>query len=609
MQESRIVASRFVPFPSVVQGQWAAAFSFEDKLFCVLAIEGPSGAFGNLALSGKAIWDGFRAAYTRGEGLPVDVLQQAVTAAGDAAKGQQLSAGAWHLVAVGVGGEALSLVRIGGGALSVLRGGSFLPLRGLPSQGPSSGSGLGESATWVKTLPIESGDRLILLTSPLARVLPPSSFLEGLPWEELGWKEKSVVLGGAGLVVDVTQKEPTASLGGVPALLRRLAPRRRPVYVSQAASPHSTSSKKRLSVAISLLGMALLGSIAFTLLGERRRVRSEKANDLLAGVVEGTEAARNLLGLDSAGAWERIDQARSGLESARVLGASLGQIQSLEKEITEIEQCILKINPVSSQLFRDLGQRAPGMVAQGLAVGESGLLVLDGGRGQVLEAGFAEGSGVRSLREGLLAPRGLGVCEDQVFVWGENGVLVFEPTGGPLRRVPYDAALSIVDASCFGNNLYLLSAAQSQLFKVSLVGSGEPVLRPWLKGEIALDEKSRMAIDGYIYLWSSLPVASGGGQLGVLRCFSRGRETDFAFQEQLGDPIERPTDIVTWRKASALYILDGEHSRVLRFAKDGALLGQYVDSKWGEPRALAISQDEKTAYVLSVDGKIWEFDL
>lgn len=609
MRELRVVARRFVPFSSEVQGQWAAAFSFEDKLFCVLAISGPPEARGDLAPIGKAIWDGFRAAYTQGKGLPVDVLQQAVAAAKGAARDQQLPEGAWQLAAVGVGGETLSLVRIGGGAVSVLRGGSFLPLRGLPSQGPSSGGGSGESAVWLKTLLVESGDRFILLTSLLARVLPPSSFREGLPWEELGWKEKSAVLGGAGLVVDITREELAAGPWGISALLLRLALRRRPVYVSQADNSRSSSVKKRLPTAISLLGMALLGSIAFTLLGERRRVRSEKVSGLLAEVVERTESAQNLLGLDSAGAREKIDQARTGLESARVLGASLGQIQSLEKEITEIEQHVLKINPVSSQLFRDLGRQVPGVVAQDLAVVEGGLLILDSGNGQVLEAGFAEGSGVRGLREGLLAPRGLGVCEDQVFVWGESGVLVFGSAGGPLRRVPYAADLNIVDVACFGSNLYLLSAAQSQLFRVSLESSGESILRPWLKGEIALSEDSRMTIDGYIYLWSSLPAASGGGQLGVLRCFSRGREVDFAFQEQLGEPLERPRDIVTWWGASALYILDGERSRVLRFAKDGALLGQYVDSKWGEPRALAISRDEKTAYVLSVDGKIWEFDL
>ncbi len=600
---------RFVPFSSEVQGQWAAAFSSEDRLFCVLAINGPSGARSDPPLIGKAIWDGFRMAYTCGKGLPVDVLQQAVAAAKGAAKDYQLPEEAWHLAAVGLGSETLSLVRLGSGAVSVLRGGSFLPLRGLPSQGSASGGGLGESAVWVKTLLAESGDRFILLTSPLARVLPPSSFREGLPWEELGWKEKSAVFGGAGLVGDITREEPAASPWGISVLLRRLTQRRRPVYVSQTSSSRPSSARKRLPVAISLLSIALLGSMAFTLLGERRRVRSEKANDLLAEVVERTEAAQNLLGLDTAGARERVDQARVSLEGARVLGASLGQIQSLEKEIAEIEHRVLKINPVSSRLFRDLGRQVPGVIAQDLAVGEGGLLILDSGHGQVLEAEFASGSGVKSLREGLLAPRGLGFCEDQVFIWGESGVLVFGSAGEPLRRVSYAADLNIVDVACFGSNLYLLSAAQSQLFKVPLGSSGEPVLQPWLRGEVTLSEDSRMTIDGYIYLWSLLPAAPGGGQLGVLRCFSRGREIDFAFQEQLGGPIARPRDIVTWWGASALYILDGGRPRVLRFAKDGALLGQYVDSRWGEPRALAISQDEKTAYVLSVDGRIWEFAL
>ena len=371
----------------------------------------------------------------------------------------------------------------------------------------------------------------------------------------------------------------------------------RPLYVKRRSS---VGRPRSLALPLVLSGI-FLGSVIFTLVRERSRVRSEEIFHILEGIDDNLKVAQDLLGLDDSKVREELSKARESLERARLLGLGERRVEALSQKINAVEEKLLKVRPVSSRLIYDLSSQGRGVKAVDLAVdAASDIFVLDGGQEQIFKIAFQEEHPqVERLSFKLPpAPLGLDFSEGRFLVWNNNQVVVLNEEGDSLGGAPLDASWGVVDIKGYSDKVYILSDSENQVLKsFPDVGRTSRVV-PWLKENLEIDDRSRMGIDGDIYLWIG----------GTLRRFRRGREVDFSLQGSVGDPIVSPRTIVVWRGSTGIYILDSDNLRVLKFSKDGVLLGQYVDSRWSDLRALAISADERRGYVLS-GNKIWEFEL
>jgi len=371
----------------------------------------------------------------------------------------------------------------------------------------------------------------------------------------------------------------------------------RPLYVKRRSS---VGRPRSLALPLVLSGI-FLGSVIFTLVRERSRVRSEEIFHILEGIDDNLKVAQDLLGLDDSKVREELSKARESLERARLLGLGERRVEALSQKINAVEEKLLKVRPVSSRLIYDLSSQGRGVKAVDLAVdAASDIFVLDGGQEQIFKIAFQEEHPqVERLSFKLPpAPLGLDFSEGRFLVWNNNQVVVLNEEGDSLGGAPLDASWGVVDIRGYSDKVYILSDSENQVLKsFPDVGRTSRVV-PWLKENLEIDDRSRMGIDGDIYLWIG----------GTLRRFRRGREVDFSLQGSVGDPIVSPRTIVVWRGSTGIYILDSDNLRVLKFSKDGVLLGQYVDSRWSDLRALAISADERRGYVLS-GNKIWEFEL
>lgn len=377
--------------------------------------------------------------------------------------------------------------------------------------------------------------------------------------------------------------------------MRRFRPRR-PLYVEdyRVESLRPIRRSRSLALPLILLGV-FLGSVVFTLVRERGRVRGERAFQVLSSVEDDLAAARDLVGLDDRGVRERLSRARESLEQARGLGLSRRRVDLLAQEIDEIGRKLERICEVSSRLVYDLSSQGRGVVAADLAIDASSwhLLVLDREQEQVFRIILKEEGRPQVEKLPLKIPssaRGLDFSEETGLVWGEREVLMFDGGGEPLGKIPLDSFGDVVDVKGYAGSVYILSSSENQIFKFSS--------KPWLKERLEIEDSSRVAIDGDIYLWVE----------STLRRFRRGMEIDFFLKEEVGTPLTSPRDVVVWAGSAGIYILDSENLRVLKFSKDGALLGQYVDSGWDDLRALAISGDETKGYVLS-GNRVLEFEM
>ena len=355
---------------------------------------------------------------------------------------------------------------------------------------------------------------------------------------------------------------------------------------------HSPRRPRSLVLPLFLL-IIFLGSVVFTLVKERGRVRDEYSFLALKSARDDLAAARDLIGLDDLGALDRLLRAKDILNQPSVSGVGPRQLDAFRQEVSDVENLLLKINSVSSHLVYDFSSQGKGVEVTGLAFDNSAhLLVLDGGQGQVFKVTVQDGrSQVEKYPLDIPASaQGLSFFDGVGLVWGKDTVITFSEKGESLDTVSIGSCGDVVDVKGYAGSAYILSSSENQIFKSSL--------KPWLKEQLELDSSARLAIDGDIYLWAG----------DTLRRFQKGREADFSFQEGVGKPLISPADIVTWAGSGGIYILDSINLRVLKFSKDGALLGQYVDSGWDDLRALAISSDEAKGYVLS-GNKVLEFEL
>ena len=596
MDNLNVRVKKFSPFPAAVLGRWGGVFE-DEGFFAVLEIL--SSETFDFALAARTVRETLSGMRGVSQESPLEVLERAAKVAKERVD---------KLFGADSEGEVdLSFLTLKDGLIYLSSVGKMAPYI-LREDRPLY---LGDNKEiWAKSVLSSPGDRLVILTPSLSEVLPPSLFRSEIPWEGPGGRRKAEVPGAAGLVLDLfeTAAEERRFVSGwkekIPQLLERLRFwRKKPLYVRETPTLRLREKKPVSSALVLFLGVIFLGSVIFTLVRERQRVRGKETAQHLTRAEEEIKSAQDLLGLDSERVAENLAQARDDLSKAEVLGLSKKRAESLRKEIEDLEAKVLKIYPISSNLLYDLGVQGRGAKAQDLVVGEGeDLFVLDRGRGLVFEILVPrEGEGrlkVEKFLQNLSSPLGLDYADGVVLTWEVSSVPVFSSEGDLLGKPKLDGSLEVVDTKLYGGNIYLLSSRENQIFKASSFGvEGYSSFSSWLKEAVEIDSNSRMAIDGYIYIWSE----------GMLKQFARGRETDFSLRGKLKNPIQNPKDIVTRHGAKNIYILDGNLSRVLKFSKDGALLGQFTDSKWGEPDALAVSRDEKRGFVLS-GNKIFEFE-
>ena len=161
-----------------------------------------------------------------------------------------------------------------------------------------------------------------------------------------------------------------------------------------------------------------------------------------------------------------------------------------------------------------------------------------------------------------------------------------------------------VDISVFGNNLYLLSAQNKQIWKyqptdATNFGSPSPFAQSSLAS--ALADSKAMAIDGAIYVLTKDKVAK----------IIKGTKTDFSLKglpKAFAD-LQSAKNIYTSENTPSIFLLDATRPRVVEFDKEGKYLHQYLfPSAIKNPSWFQIDYIGRKVWALS-DGFVWELDL
>ncbi|MBT5775466.1 MAG: hypothetical protein HOH95_13950 [Dehalococcoidia bacterium] len=166
----------------------------------------------------------------------------------------------------------------------------------------------------------------------------------------------------------------------------------------------------------------------------------------------------------------------------------------------------------------------------------------------------------------------------------------------PLVLRGVDQLGSVTSIAAYVSNLYILDAASGEVWRYLPAGDGYDSERSGLLGGIDLPEATGLAVDGDVY------VLDGG----TVRRFRQGEE-----QASLLIGIDRlpesPSGLTEDVIRALVYVADRGNHRIVVADRDGLFLRQYRHPDFDDLRAIALSADGETLYVLASDG-ITSFD-
>ena len=147
----------------------------------------------------------------------------------------------------------------------------------------------------------------------------------------------------------------------------------------------------------------------------------------------------------------------------------------------------------------------------------------------------------------------------------------------------------------YARNLYALTPADGSIVRYKENELGSP--QPWLKETVDLSKGFDLMVDGQIYVLTDSAIV-------ILAAGRPAANIALGISKKLGENSRFAMD----NSLNSLFILDGEHERLLHFSKKGDLYNQYLSPSLKNARAMAVSADEKYAYILNGD-KIYRIEI
>jgi len=145
----------------------------------------------------------------------------------------------------------------------------------------------------------------------------------------------------------------------------------------------------------------------------------------------------------------------------------------------------------------------------------------------------------------------------------------------------------------FGNNLYVLSTEQRNIFKYSYLAEEEKYADPvrWVKSAQDLDfaEISSMVVDGDIWLTT---------KQGYIFKLTKGVSQDFVVKG-LSEPFSSPTILFTSIDLENLYVLEPAKSRLVVLNKSGEFIKEIKSISLASANDLLVSEEKNKALVVS----------
>lgn len=145
----------------------------------------------------------------------------------------------------------------------------------------------------------------------------------------------------------------------------------------------------------------------------------------------------------------------------------------------------------------------------------------------------------------------------------------------------------ITGAGAYLTYLYLLDSANNQIYRYPRAEGGFGEKTNWLKGSVSFNDSCCLAIDENVYLVSN-------GE--IIKLF-KGEKQDFNLEKTSVSFTAEA--IFTDNETANLYVLDKTNGRIIKFGKDGSLIGQYFHEDIENIFDFTIDEKNSKAYLIN----------
>ncbi|MBI2326965.1 hypothetical protein HYU92_01490 [Candidatus Curtissbacteria bacterium] len=320
-----------------------------------------------------------------------------------------------------------------------------------------------------------------------------------------------------------------------------------------------------------LVLLILMGSVLFTLKGSRERENKTQFNSHFAAASSKYNEATALLELNRSKAREILVEADREVKLAlKFLGDE--SAKKLESEIVLKLKETENTQNINFELLVEVDEPL-----SSLSVSDKRLWAVGGGK--IFEIDPTSKS-VDEIDSGA-AERGF-IFDAAGYLLGENKVVKIDFTSGKSEDLFNTEGAH--DIAVFLGNIYLLFDLRIAKFVPVAKGYSET---SYLEKEVELTQRSRFAIDGYIWVTSGKRIYK----------FLRGRQESFEISGLSGGGDLGA--IFTNTELSDLYVIDVTNSALLVIGKDGIYKRAYQSTEFGKASDMVINESKRLYIVLA----------
>lgn len=180
----------------------------------------------------------------------------------------------------------------------------------------------------------------------------------------------------------------------------------------------------------------------------------------------------------------------------------------------------------------------------------------------------------------------------------QNKVISFLSATSQLKEntITISSDSKITGSGAYLTYLYLLDSANNQIYRYPRAEGGFGEKTNWLKGNVSFSNSCCLAIDENVYLISSDE---------IIKLF-KGEKQDFNLEKTSVSFAAEA--IFTDSETANLYVLDKTNGRIIKFGKDGSLIGQYFHEDIKNAVDFAIDEKNSKAYLINSE-KLKSFNL
>ena len=350
--------------------------------------------------------------------------------------------------------------------------------------------------------------------------------------------------------------------------------------------------RRRIVIGALAVFLILAVSVGLTLGQKNERKKVTQFNVQMAGANAKYQEGLGLVELNRSRAREVLIEAENEVNSALML---IANDEDARKLLSDIKSRLAETEVSEDLSLKTLKEFEEPLV--GLSLRDKNLVVTS--QGKVFEIDATD-SIEHEISAAVGDARRSFVYDGKVFILTSGKVYALDLASGKLAELV--SATGTFDIAVFLGNIYLLSEGQIAKFVPIADGYSQP--QDYLSGEEVFSDKSRMAIDGSVWVTSGNRQSLSSNKIFK---FVRGERENFEISGLVAN-VGELSQIYTDTDSDKLYVVDSTNSALLVVGKDGILQGTYQSAEFG--RAADIVVDEAAGKIyLAVGSKVLEATL